>query len=162
MSVSWQGCRHWGKKALTLLDRMPAATERSPWHLWIPQVSLPAQVLTTRVKQNFPSPGFQKLLTVFQLLFLFFNKDPKISVCFGGDTWPSAPQGMLYHRAGFHTLWMQAVMQTREVWDSAFKIREIWCAIFPWHLLVLDTPLKCYGKTFRRKSPWFWTSTTNA
>lgn len=71
MSVSWQGYRNRGKRAPTSLERLPAATKRSPWHLWIPQASLPAQVLAARVKRNFPCPAFQKLLTATQCLFLF-------------------------------------------------------------------------------------------
>lgn len=147
-----------GKRALTSLNRLPAATERSPWHLWIPQASLPAQVLTTRVKRNFPSTEFLKLLTVFQCCLLF-NKDHKLSVCFAGDT---GPQGMLYTRSGFHTLWMQAVMQMREVWDSDYRIREILWIALPYHLLVVDTVLKCYRKLSKKDSPKLWTSTRNA
>lgn len=71
MSVSWQGYRNRGKRAPTSLERLPAATKRSPWHLWIPQASLPAQVLAARVKRNFPRPPSQKLLTLTQCLFLF-------------------------------------------------------------------------------------------
>lgn len=111
---------------------------------------------------KFPQPRISKAPNSLPASFSFFNKDPKLSVCFAGDTGPSAPQSMLYSRAGFHTLWMQAVMQTRDVWNSAFRIWEILWIAFPWHVLVVDTALKCYGKLSKRESPSFWTSIRNA